>query len=303
MKVIFVVGPTGTGKSAFSLMAAKSLGGHILNADSLQFYQGLDIGTAKPTQEERNQVPHHLFDVVPTGTVVTAGDYRQMALKVLGDLAKQGTSHAFVVGGSGFYLQALEKGMYDFGKVSTDIHESVQAEAKANLPVLFEELAGVDPDYAIKIGPQDAYRISRAVELIRMFGRSPSQLRAAFQPTEFPFPLIKFGLTVPRALLMSRLQSRTQMMLKQGLIQETRGALQAAGPDWPPLQSIGYREVQLHLAGKLSTEELESEIIKNTMRLAKRQMTWFRRDTEIAWYETQQGFDRPLQELQGRLCP
>lgn len=301
MKVVFVVGPTCTGKSNFAVQAAIKTSGEILNADSLQFYQSLDIGTAKPTPQEREVVPHHLYDFIPVGEVLTAGDYRRLALLKLDEMNSRGVKVAYIVGGSGFYLQALEKGMFDFGKVDPSIHNEVRLQAETDLHSLFLELRSKDPVYADKIGMADKYRIARAVELLRMFGKSPTELRSEFVPVPFPYEIIKVGFSMTRESLLHKVSERTRRMLKTGLILEVKNVLQKTSSKWPPLSSIGYKEVLLFLEGQFPEESLEPEIVQNTMRLAKRQMTWFKRDPEIDWYDSMQGFDRPLVELWVRL--
>lgn len=302
MKVLFVVGPTGSGKTEFALRVAEESGAHILNADSVQFYQGLDIGSAKPSSLERARVPHHLFDVAPVGSVLTAGDYRRLALEKLAELESVNRL-TLVVGGSGFYIQALEKGMFDFGKVPMEISAQVKADAESRLPLLAQELADIDPDYAKKVGPTDKYRIARAIELWRHFRKTPSELRAEFKPQSFPYPLQKVGLSVDREVLRQRVEARAQSMLQQGWIEEVQVLLREAGPHWPPLQSVGYAEILKYLAGDIPWENLVPEIVTSTMRLAKRQATWFRRDSEIVWYDIGAGFDGPLEDLRGRIHP
>jgi tRNA dimethylallyltransferase len=219
----------------------------------------------------------------------------------LQSLSEKKRDVVFVVGGSGFYIQALEKGMFDFGKVEHSIHEKVKREAEEGLSALFQELLQQDPAYAKKIGPTDSYRITRAVELMRMFGKTPTQLRDEFVPVPFPYPVVKLGFMMDRDTLFHKVSLRTKKMLQLGLVQEVKSVLEQTSEDWPPLSSIGYKEVLRFLRGELPAESLETEIVQNTMRLAKRQKTWFRRDTEIHWFDPSQGFDGPLHELQVKL--
>lgn len=275
-----VVGPTASGKSDLTLGLAERFGGAILNCDSLQFYERLDIGTAKPSREERARVPHHLFDCVPPGQVLTAGDYRRLALDTLERLH----GPVFGVGGSGFYIQALEKGMFDVPKPKAEVETATRARVEAaGLPAAYEELRTRDPEYAARVKPQDAYRITRALVLMDDAGRTVTEVRAAFAPRPFPYPLLKVGLRPTRDDLLPRVRARTARMLADGLIDETRALVDEGWGDWPPLQSVGYKECVQFLRGEVARADLEALIVEKTMQLAKKQRTWFQRDPEIAW--------------------
>ena len=280
--LVLVVGPTGSGKSDLALALADEFGGAILNCDSLQTYKRLDIGTAKPTREERARIPHHLFDVMEPGEVLTAGDYRRMALEVLARELPHRT--VFGVGGSGFYIQALEKGMFDVGKPSPEIESEVRAEAeRLGLSAMYAKLTKEDPDYADQISPNDSYRILRALIIIRDSGKSVTDLKASFQVEKFPYPLLKLGLLPSREELLPRVEARARRMLESGLIDEVRALIRDGHGDWPPLQSVGYRETVAYLKGEIPEEKLLPLIVEKTMQLAKKQKTWFKRDTEIRW--------------------
>lgn len=299
MKLIFVVGPTASGKSQWAIEAAEklSLAGHkaeILNADSIQMYQGLEIGSAKPSQQDRQRITHHLLDFVPKGQSLSAGDFRRIAIETMNARAAAGLKALFVVGGSGFYLQALEKGMFDRGKVPESIHLKVQEEAAKDLLLLYGEIQAVDPEFCKKISPNDSYRISRAVEVLRAFGVTPSEIRKNFAPEPLPFPIKKLGLVWERKTLEQRITLRTRNMIQDGLLQEVQALLGEGLSEWAPLASIGYRETIQFLSQQSQlkqTIELENEIIMNSMRLAKKQMTWFRRDLDIQWLHGPACFD------------
>lgn len=285
--LIFVVGPTGVGKSNWALATAKRLGGAILNCDSVQAYRGLDIGTAKPTRQEQSEVPHYLFDVMEPGEILTAGDYRRMALKVLEERLPQ--QPVFAVGGSGFYIQALEKGMFEIDKIDPDVETKIRDRLSAqSLQDSFEELKRLDPETAEDLSPNDSYRIQRALIVVHGLGKKLSLLKKEFRPKKLPYPVIKVGINADRTVLRDRIELRAQQMLKEGLIGEVEGLLAQNLKDWPILQSVGYKQVLMYKNGELSKEQLLPEITLRTVQLSKRQMTWFQRDKEIQWFDLKQ---------------
>jgi tRNA dimethylallyltransferase len=281
---VLIVGPTAAGKSALGLALAQKYGGAILNCDSLQTYKRLDIGTAKPSPAERSLVPHFLFDYLEPGQFLTAGDFRREALRVLGEQLPE--RPVFGVGGSGFYIQALEKGMFDVPKPDPEIEAGVREEMdRRGSREMFQELERLDPEYAEAISPNDAYRLTRALVIIRESGKKVSDLRREFKPEKFPFPLLKMGLTLTREQLLPRVQMRSAQMLKDGLIEEVRQLLNEGHADWPPLQSVGYKETLGYLRGEYDLPRLEELLNEKTLQLAKKQRTWFQRDSEIHWLD------------------
>ncbi len=287
MKVVFVVGPTASGKSALALSLAQKFQGAILNCDSIQLYQSLDIGSAKPTAEEFKAVPHFLFDYVPEGQEITAGEYRRDFFATLEKIKSQ-FPVVFVVGGTGFYFQALEKGMFSIGAADSKTQAHVEAElSEAGGPEkLHQELLEKDPETGRKISVNDHYRLGRAIEILRTHGKAPSQIKKEFeaQIEAFPFPLLKLGVKASREELTPAVVLRTEKMLEMGLVGEVKALLAKGLKNWAPLSSVGYQETILFLDGKLpSLKELAELIVQNTHRLAKKQRTWFQRDSEIHW--------------------
>jgi tRNA dimethylallyltransferase len=282
-EVVFVVGPTGAGKSNWALNEAARVGGVIVNADSIQIYKHLDIGSAKPTKEDQARVPHFLYSHIDPQDEFTAGDYRRAAWAVLEEQAP--LRPVFVVGGSGFYLQALEKGLYEVGPIPAVIEEKVRVIKEAQQ--LFEELKKVDPQSATKIGPNDHYRLQRALEVVLTEGRTMGEIRESFatsgQRLQEKFPLRKVGIGCERSILRARVARRTEDILRQGFVQEVEGLLRRGYRGTKALASVGYREVVSHLDGRLHGKDLPDAILTSTMQLAKRQMTWFKRDSEILW--------------------
>ncbi len=291
---LFIMGPTGVGKSELAHLAAQREKGEIVNCDSLQCYQGLDIGTAKPSSTERKPIPHHLFDIVELGGQLTAGDYRR---KVLSLWKEPPQAPLFFVGGSGFYFQALEKGMYEVPEIPENIRRELSYQD--DLPSLYEELKRKDPQTAQKIKTHDRYRILRALGVIRASGKTLTEIRYEFaqkRKTQL-VPVMKIGLTMERNFLRKRILQRTQQMLNQGLVEETESLMKKGYSHWPPLNSVGYKECQNFLKGQASQNELLESIVTKTMQLAKRQMTWFRKDLNVRWYKRQEveNWKEPLQ--------
>jgi tRNA dimethylallyltransferase len=288
--VLFVVGPTGSGKSRLALELAKELHLPIINCDSVQVYRRVNIGTAKPSVEEMNSVPHHLFDLISPPVEFTAGEFRREALLVLENLAP--STPVIMVGGSGFYIQALQKGMYEVGKVSEAVRLSLEQElAQGGLGPLFEELLARDQKLALKVGPTDTYRILRGLGLLRTHGKTLTEIQIEFQKSgdiAFPYRFATLGLHINRSQLRERLQKRAWQMVETGLIEEVEDLLADQLSDWAPMKSVGYKETLSYLRGELGDrDQLIDAITANSMRLAKRQRTWFRRDKDIRWFDVE----------------
>jgi tRNA dimethylallyltransferase len=298
--VVFVVGTTASGKSQWALDMARSLSGSVVNCDSVQLYKSLDIGAAKPSFEEMALVPHHLYGYVLEGVAMTAGNYKRDFFQCMDKLPVG--KPAFVVGGTGFYFQAIEKGMYPVRKTPVEIQRQIAeilmtAEGTKELYAEFQRL---DPEAAKKIHVQDHYRLGRAMELIRAEGKTLTQIQKEFSEKQvpFPYPLLKIGLRWDREVLRERVIARTQKMLDAGLVAEVEALLARGLGDWPALQSVGYKEVLQFLAERKSSEWLFESIVQNTMGLAKRQRTWFQRDSEIHWIDGSIGFNSAFAKVQ-----
>lgn len=304
--VVFIVGPTATGKSELALEAAKALGGEIINTDSIQVYAGLEIGSAKPPADYFTQVPHHLFSFVAEGKTCTAGDFRKAALEVIESKKTRAKNLFFAVGGSGFYVQALEKGMYPVPEIPASVKTQIEVDLRENgLPSLYQELRSLDPKYASEISENDTYRIMRALEINRHLQTSGahegettwSGIRRVFESKQIqtrPFDVLKIGVMRPRDEIRKSVESRTRKMLASGLIDEVK-QLQSKGlSKWAPLLSVGYREVQMHLEGEMSANDLPQAITTSTMQLVKRQTTWFRKDSSIKWFDPKDGWAEPM---------
>ena len=281
--LIFVVGPTAVGKTDWAIQWARQDSGCILNSDSIQVYKDLKIGSAKPDFEKYKDITYYLFDEISAPQVWTAGDFRRKAFKILEKELPQ--RRVFVVGGSGFYIQALEKGMY---KIKTPERRSTDQWKNKDISYLYELLKKKDPETAQQISPKDRYRILRSLILMDREGKTVSQIKREFREQKPPWPYLKVGLNISREELLKRVEKRVWKMLKEGLVEEIEQLLNRGLRDWRPLNSIGYREGILYLDGKIKREELANKIVSSTMFLAKKQKTWFKRDTSIKWFDFNQ---------------
>lgn len=293
--MVFIVGTTASGKSQWALDLAKEFSGAVINCDSVQLYKSLDIGAAKPSLAERNEVVHYLYDYVPEGETMTAGNYTRDFFECAASMPEQA---GFVVGGTGFYFQAIERGMYPVQKTPPAIQEQIAEILKTpeGAAELYREFESLDPEAAAKIHPADHYRLGRAMELIRHEGRSLTEIQKEFAAKQapFPYPLLKIGLRWEREELRKRVQLRTEKMVQAGLVDEVKGLLDRGLGGWSALQSVGYREVLEFLSAESPVRDrqwLVEEIAKNTMALAKRQRTWFQRDENIQWFDGRAGFE------------
>ncbi len=282
-RVAVLVGPTAVGKTALAVAVAQSLGAEIVNADSLQVYRQLDIGTAKPTPAERQLAPHHLVDIVNPDEPYDAARYVADAREVIARL-QQRVVLPLVAGGTGLYIKALLHGLFAEGGVEPAIRERLRQELDTlGLAALYERLGRMDPQTAERLAPGDTYRIIRALEVSEAAGRPFSALVNAHQFRERPYDTVKIGLTLPRQELYARIDRRVEAMLAAGWLEEVRDLLTRYGADIKPLKSLGYRHLAAFLRGELGREEAVEQIKRDTRRYAKRQLTWFKADPEVKW--------------------
>ena len=299
-RLLFIVGPTACSKSDLGVAICEALSvptPEIINCDSVQFFAGVDIGAAKPGPDLLARAKHHLVGHVPLGRGYTAGDFTRDALRVLSEGEVRGVGRFVGVGGSGFYVQALEKGMYDVPEVPEEIRERIESRLDAEgQPALYEELKRLDPETAGRIDPNDRYRIMRALEILHAApGTTLSAIKERFAAKERPFIAKKIGLFRPRDILRERVGERTRKMLSSGLVDEVESLRKQGLHEWWPMKSVGYKEAQEYLEGRIpSLEKLEELIVTSTMQLAKRQMTWFKRDPSTEWFDVEQGLSKPL---------
>ncbi|MCB0408138.1 MAG: tRNA (adenosine(37)-N6)-dimethylallyltransferase MiaA [Bdellovibrionales bacterium] len=283
------MGPTATGKSSLAFQLAKEFNAVIVNADSVQIYDKVHIGAAKPSPSEMEQVEHLLYGIIKPTHKITAGQYYKLARKVI--LERLAHQHVFLVGGSGFYIQALERGMYSAPSTDPIIEKRIIEETKIlGAKELYERLLEKDPKYAHRISENDTYRIIRALVIIEQKKQKMSDVIEAFENQEenssFSVPKLKIGLKLERELLRKKVHERVLEMIQNGLENEVRELLQEGLKDWAPLNSVGYKETVDYLQGQGTEQEWIDSIVRGTMQLAKKQKTWFQRDKEIIWYDS-----------------
>ncbi len=281
-KVIFALGPTASGKSAWALEQAQRTNGSIVNIDSVQFYKGLEVGSAAPTEAEKRIVPHYLYSYVEAPHEMTAGKYIEAFYKLLENPKLQ--FPIFIVGGTGFYIQALEKGLYDIDPIPEEIRKDLEIEILLRgSGELYQELIKNDPGTSIH--QNDHYRIVRTLEIIRTTGKIPSQMKADhdYKKKDFPYPFIKVGFSFEKEKFFERVRDRTEKMIKDGIIEEAQGFLIQKQTEWGPLSSVGFKETIEFLREGKTKGWLQESIVNSTMKLIKKQKTWFKRDSSILW--------------------
>jgi tRNA dimethylallyltransferase len=263
---------------------ARKFGGEVLACDSTQVYRGFDIGTAKPTLEERGGIPHHLLDLVDPTFVFTAGEYRTRAIGVLEDLRQRSRLPILTVG-TGLYLRALLEGLADAPARSEELRARLEARANSNsLQYLHRVLRRLDPEAATRIGSRDRPKMIRAIEVCLLTGRPVSEVhQAGRMPLEGYHP-VKIGLQPPRAALYERIEKRVHTMIDRGWFDEVKGLIETGIPqNTKPFDFIGYSELRAHLEGTITRSAATKAISQSTRRYAKRQVTWFRKEPVVHW--------------------
>ena len=289
-RLVAIVGPTASGKSALAVEAARRFNGEIVSCDSVQVYRGLDVGSGKPSAEARSLVPHHLVDILDLGADMNAAVFAERAAGAIRDIAGRGRL-PIVAGGTGLYLTALLKGLFPGGGTDGPVRDRLRALLKQHGPArLHRLLARRDPAYAARTKVSDGVRIVRALEVSFVLGRPFSGLQQERQPA-FSGSTLIIGIELSRQELRQRVATRVDGMLADGLIEETRRALAGVPPGARAprsLGSIGYREVTARLGqGPLppqGDDELHRAIVTSTMQYAKRQMTYFRHQFQVEWF-------------------
>jgi len=281
--MLVLLGPTATGKSQLAVEIAKQISGEIISADSMQVYRGMDIGTAKPTLSERQNIPHHLIDILNPDQAWTVSDFVKETQRLTREIMNQGRV-PMIVGGTGLYLRAwLEGFSFPLAPPNPELRTRLEKEPPATLHA---QLSEVDPVAANKIHIHDKKRIVRALEVYAFTGKRMSDLQSKTPSTDFEQKLI--GLNLPREALYQRINERVGQMIAKGLIEEVRGLLaKGFSKTLPSLQALGYKEVIEYLDGKWTKEQMTEELKKRTRNFARRQMTWFKRFKSVVWFESQ----------------
>ena len=286
--LILLVGPTAVGKTELSLQLAERLNGEIVSADSRLFYRGMDIGTAKPTAEERTRVPHHLIDVAEPDEIWSLAMFQQAATEIIADIHKRGKL-PFLVGGTGQYIRGVTEG-WEPPEVKPDsrLRRALEKLAEERgIYWLYEGLKRIDPDAAEKIDPRNVRRTVRALEVIMTTGKPFSQQRGQ---SESPYNLLTIGLNRPREELYQRVDERIEAMFAAGFLDEVKGLLEKGySPELPTMSAIGYRECVRVVKGELNIEQAKVEMRRATRAFVRRQANWFKEsDPDIHWFEAGQ---------------
>lgn len=284
-RVVAVGGPTASGKTALSVALARAFDGEIINADSMQIYKNLDVGTAKPSEEERQGIPHYLLDFLSPETPYSVADFTAAADPLIRDITARGRL-PLVVGGTGLYITSLLSGMA-FAPEKTDPAIRARLQARADTEggaALYAELQRIDPDYAAQVHPNNLPRVIRALELFEATGRRMSDQRREARPAEAPYHALCLCLTCrDRAVLYSRIDRRVDEMVENGVLDEARQVYDHRDAYRTAAQAIGYKEFFPYFEGTANLTECTERLKQATRNYAKRQLTWFRRQNDAVW--------------------
>jgi tRNA dimethylallyltransferase len=282
--IVALVGPTATGKSALSLALARALHGEVVNADSMQLYRGMDIGTAKLAPAQRHGIPHHALDLWDVTEPASVAEYQTVARAAIGDVAARGCT-PLLVGGSGLYVRAvLER--FEFPGTDPELRARLEAELTAAGPApLYERLRALDPDAAARILPSNGRRIVRALEVLELTG---GPFPAALPDPQPLYRSVQLGLDLESGRLDERIAARVEAMWAAGLVDEVRALEQQGLRDGRTAsRALGYQQVLRHLAGECSLAQARSDTVTATRRFVRRQRSWFRRDPSIHWLDAE----------------
>ncbi len=283
-RLIVILGPTASGKSALGISLAERLGGEILVCDSTQVYRHFDIGTGKVPLAERRGIPHHLVDLVEPGELFTAGEYRRRALDVLEDVRQRGKL-PIITAGTGLYLRALLEGLADAPERSEELRERLREKATQHGPEhLHRVLARMDKEAAKRIAPRDTQKIIRAIEIRKLAGKPVGEVHRGGRRGLEGYDVIKIGLQPPRDALYARINARVEAMIASGWMEEVRGLVARGVPaNAKPFQFIGYSDLRASLESSRGAKEVVKRIQQSTRQFSKRQATWFRKEPDVNW--------------------
>lgn len=277
------------GKTALSIEIAKRVHGEIVSADSMQIYKEMNIGSAKPTKEEMEGIPHYLLDFVSPKERYSVADYKKEATKAIEEILKKGKT-PIVVGGTGLYIDAL---IYNIDYPEIEFNETYRKQLekrveREGLPSLYEEATQIDEQAMKRISPNDQKRILRVLEVYHQTGKTKTEQEVMSRQKEVPYDYQVYALTMPREQLYDRINKRVDIMLEQGLVEEVKKILETY-PEFPTaMQALGYKEIKEYLEGNVEKEEAIETIKQETRRYAKRQLTWFRKNKQTKWLDANQ---------------
>lgn len=292
-KVLTIIGPTSVGKTALSLRLAVDFQGEIISGDSMQFYQGMDIGTAKATVEERALIPHHLIDICSPNESFTVADFQEKTKELITEINSRDRL-PMIVGGTGLYIQSVLY-TYHFSDAGEDPEyreKMEQLALKEGNEALHLQLAQIDPITAQRLHPNDIKRVIRALEIYHLTGKTMAEFQKRSQQS--PYDLLLLGLNMERSLLYERINERVDRMVQEGLIEEVEQLI-ASGYDcrYRSMQALGYKELVAYLQGEMNKEDAIELIKKRTRNFAKRQLTWFRSMKDVVWFDLTPGREDP----------
>lgn len=278
-----ILGATGVGKSRVACALARQFNAEIISADSVQVYQGFDIGTDKISAQGRREIPHHLIDIIHDASQFNASKFLDLAFRAAEDIRNRGKI-PLVCGGTALYLRVMMQGIFAENKNEATRGQLQEKAANSGWQVLWQELLALDPVYAQKIGPHDHVRLVRALEIHHHCGMPPS---AAFKQSRSPFAayhFIRIGLELDRKELYRRIDRRAELMLENGLLDEVRELLKRYPPTCPAFNALGYKEIVAHLRGETDRTTALESMQRHSRQFAKRQLSWFRQEKDIHWF-------------------
>ena len=298
-KVVVIVGPTASGKTALSIELAKKLDGEIISSDSMQIYKDMDIGTAKVTKEEAQGIKHYLVDFVSPDQRYTVSDFKKDAETAIKEILEKG-KEPIVVGGTGLYVNSLIYGIeYQDMKIDEDYRNELmsRAEDPAELEKLWNEANDIDPEAMTKISKNDKKRIIRVLEIFKSTGKTKTEqeILSRQKGTEYDYKV--FGISMDRQKLYERINLRVDLMIEAGLEDEVRNLLNKYSEFPTAMQGLGYKEVKEYFDGFLTRDEMIEKIKQESRRYAKRQLTWFRRNEDIIWLDKDDGMEKNLETI------
>ena len=289
-KVIVIAGPTASGKTSLGVELAKKINGEVISADSMQIYKDMTIGTAKPTPEETENIPHYLIDFVSPDERYSVADFKKDAEEKIDEILAKGKV-PIIVGGTGLYIDSLVYGI-EFPDIEYDeeYRNSLmkEAETEEGLNKLYEEAKKIDPEAMEKISPSDKKRISRVLEIYHATGKTKTELEIKSREKGVKYDYIVFAIDWDREKLYERINLRVDIMIEQGLVDEVKEVYNKYEKFPTAMQGLGYKEVVEYLEGKISFDEMVEKIKLETRHFAKRQLTWFRKNKDIIWIDGQQ---------------
>lgn len=290
-KVIVIAGPTASGKTSLSIELAKEIDGEIISADSMQIYKDMDIGTAKVTKEEMEGIKHYLVDFLEPTKRYTVSDFKRDSISAIKEILSKGKT-PIVVGGTGLYINSLIYGV-DYQDMEFDLNYRNEimnkAKTEEGLKELYDEAVKIDKTAMEKISPNDKKRICRVLEIYKATGKTKTEMEVLSRKNKPEYNFLKFAIDMKRDVLYERINKRVDIMIESGLVDEVKNILNKYNEFPTAMQALGYKEVKEYLDGKINYEEMIEKIKQESRRYAKRQFTWFRKNNDYIWLDSQNG--------------